>query len=61
VHFRTLADACNPSFLQDMWIEKTGVTWEVIDFNTSHGPFISKPQTVAEKVAEVSNRFAALE
>lgn len=59
-YIRTLDDACNPSFLQDMWIKKSGVEWEMVDFQTSHGPFISQPQKVAETAVRFAEKFMAL-
>lgn len=46
---RTLDDQCNPLFLQDMWLEKSVVTWDVADLKTSHCPFISSPEEVVAK------------
>ncbi|PQE20875.1 alpha beta hydrolase family domain-containing protein [Rutstroemia sp. NJR-2017a BBW] len=53
LYIRTLDDQCNPSFLQDIWIEKSAVPWEVADLKTSHCPFISCP----EEVANITLRF----
>ncbi|EHA23670.1 catalytic protein, partial [Aspergillus niger ATCC 1015] len=39
-YVRTLDDCCNPSSLQDMWLEKSKVEWEVVDFKTGHMPFV---------------------
>jgi hypothetical protein len=46
-YIRTLEDRCNPSFLQDAWIEKSGVKWDVADMKSSHCPFISCPEETA--------------
>lgn len=59
VYVRTELDSCNPAFLQDMWIEKSGVQWEVVPLATSHAPFVSQPQAVADIVANTSRKFAA--
>ncbi|TVY93981.1 hypothetical protein LAWI1_G000676 [Lachnellula willkommii] len=48
-YIRTLDDQCNPFFLQEMWIEKSGVSWETVDLKTSHCPFISCPEEVVAK------------
>ncbi|CAI6334197.1 unnamed protein product [Periconia digitata] len=47
-YLRTVNDQCNPSFLQDMWIEKSGVAWDVVDLASGHCPFITQPEEVVE-------------
>ena len=47
-YIRTLEDHCNPLVLQDKWREESGVGWETVSLNTSHCPFISVPERVAE-------------
>jgi hypothetical protein len=47
-YIRALEDQCNPLFIQDLWLEKTGVVWETVDMRSSHCPFISRPQEVVE-------------
>ncbi|KAK7754319.1 hypothetical protein SLS62_003612 [Diatrype stigma] len=59
-YVRTLEDACNPSSLQDMWLEKSGVKWDVVDFKTGHMPFVSQPQKLAATIVQLTNGFAAL-
>ncbi|ESZ93421.1 hypothetical protein SBOR_6192 [Sclerotinia borealis F-4128] len=49
VYIRTFDDQCNPLFLQDIWIEKSGVSWDIADLKTSHCPFISCPEEVVSK------------
>ncbi|KAI0468436.1 Alpha/Beta hydrolase protein [Xylaria cf. heliscus] len=46
-YIRTANDHCNPSFLQDAWIEKSGVHWNVVNFETGHMPFVSQPEALA--------------
>lgn len=46
-YIRTIDDQCNPLFLQDMWIEKSGVKWDLAEMKVSHCPFISCPEEVA--------------
>ncbi|KAJ5287688.1 Alpha/Beta hydrolase protein [Penicillium angulare] len=58
-YVRTLEDCCNPSFLQDMWLEKSNVKWEVVDFKTGHMPFVSHPQALAEQIIKFTNGFIA--
>lgn len=48
VYIRTLDDQCNPLFIQDIWLGKSGVKWETADLKTSHCPFISQPQEVVK-------------
>jgi hypothetical protein len=47
-YIRTLKDQCNPLFVQDMWLEQSGVVWDTADLDTSHCPFISRPAEVAK-------------
>ncbi|KAL2794650.1 Alpha/beta hydrolase fold-1 [Aspergillus keveii] len=51
-YVRTLNDCCNPSSLQDLWLEKSKVEWEVVDFETGHMPFVSQPRALAEQVVK---------
>jgi hypothetical protein len=59
-YVRTLDDRCNPLPLQDMWLEKSGVSWEIVDLKTGHLPFISKPDLLAAEVVKFTKRFMAL-
>jgi len=52
-YIRTLDDHCNPLVAQDMWLQNSGVEWQTAALNSSHCPFISVP----EKVAEVTISF----
>jgi len=47
-YIRTINDQCNPVFLQDMWIEKSGVKWEIVNMESGHCPFITQPEQLAE-------------
>ncbi|GKZ88542.1 hypothetical protein AnigIFM59636_008404 [Aspergillus niger] len=58
-YVRTLDDCCNPSSLQDMWLEKSKVEWEVVDFKTGHMPFVSQPQALAEQLTKFIDGFMA--
>lgn len=49
VYIRTAEDQCNPLFLQDIWIEKSKVSWDIADLKTSHCPFISCPEEIVAK------------
>lgn len=58
-YVRTLDDACNPSFLQDMWLEKSKVEWDVVDFKTGHMPFVSQPKALTEQIVKFVKAFEA--
>ncbi|KAI1092953.1 Alpha/Beta hydrolase protein [Rostrohypoxylon terebratum] len=59
-YVRTLADCCNPTFLQDSWIEKSKVKWDIVDFNTGHMPFVSQPQALAAQIVKFVDSFTAI-
>ncbi|KAI1773256.1 alpha/beta-hydrolase [Hypoxylon cercidicola] len=46
-YVRTLNDCCNPPSLQNLWLEKSKVEWNVVDFHTGHMPFFSQPEALA--------------
>ncbi|KAF2873871.1 prolyl aminopeptidase-like protein [Massariosphaeria phaeospora] len=56
-YIRTLDDQCNPLFLQDMWIQKSGVEWTTADLKSSHCPFISKVEDVAAITIELIKKW----
>lgn len=47
VFMRTIDDCCNPVHLQDIWIQKSHVQWDIVDIQSSHTPFISRPAKIA--------------
>ncbi|KAI1110151.1 Alpha/Beta hydrolase protein [Nemania sp. NC0429] len=55
VYIRTARDNCNPPVLQDAWIEKSGVSWDVVNFETGHMPFISQPEALAAQVIRLAD------
>lgn len=59
-YVRTLEDCCNPSFVQDSWMEKTKVEWDVVDFKTGHMPFESQPEALAGQIVKFTKGFMAL-
>lgn len=59
-YVRTLDDCCNPVFVQDMWLEKTKVHWDVINLKTGHMPFVSQPEALAAEVLKFTKGFMAL-
>lgn len=52
-YIRTVNDQCNPSFLQDSWIETSAVEWDVVNVTSGHCPFITRP----DELTEVALRF----
>ncbi|KAI3329063.1 alpha/beta-hydrolase [Xylariaceae sp. AK1471] len=59
-YVRTLHDHCNPLFLQDLWLEKSKVEWEVVDFKTGHMPFVSQPKDFAAQIVGFVDGFVKL-
>ncbi|KAI5926281.1 alpha/beta-hydrolase [Camillea tinctor] len=59
-YVRTLRDRCNPSWLQDSWLEKSRVEWDVVDFETGHMPFVSQPQALAAQIVRFVDGFKAV-
>ncbi|KAJ4407287.1 hypothetical protein N0V82_009956 [Gnomoniopsis sp. IMI 355080] len=49
-YVRTENDACNPAFLQDIWLEKSKVGWAIIELKTGHMPFVSDPEELAAHI-----------
>ncbi|KAK6825425.1 hypothetical protein PG987_012919 [Apiospora arundinis] len=60
VYVHTLDDACNPASLQQMWLEKSKVKWEVVDFQSGHMPMVSQPKELAAQIAKSVKGFVAL-
>ncbi|KAK7948008.1 uncharacterized protein PG986_008894 [Apiospora aurea] len=60
VYVRTLDDRCNPASLQDAWLAKSKVQWEVVDFKTGHMPFVSQPEALAAQIVKSFKGFVAL-
>ena len=56
-YVRTAQDGVNPAFAQDLWMEGTKVHWDVVDMNTSHGPFISQPRELSEAIVKFARKF----
>lgn len=59
-YVRTVDDCCNPSFLQDTWLQKTKKEWTVVDFETGHMPFVSQPEALAAQIVKFTNDFTSL-
>ncbi|KAI0459138.1 Alpha/Beta hydrolase protein [Xylaria acuta] len=60
LYIRTVNDHCNPSVLQDAWIEKSGVDWNVVNFESGHMPFISQPEALAAQVVKLVDKVMKL-
>lgn len=60
VYVRTLDDCCNPLFVQDLWLDKTKVKWDVVELKAGHMPFFSQPEALASKIVEATRRFMVL-
>ncbi|KAI1361863.1 alpha/beta-hydrolase [Xylaria arbuscula] len=60
LYIRTVKDQCNPAILQDLWIEKSGVEWDVVSFETGHMPFVSQPKALAEQVRKFATKVTEL-
>ncbi|GAM87322.1 hypothetical protein ANO11243_053450 [Dothideomycetidae sp. 11243] len=58
-YVRTADDACNPASLQDMWLQKSNVEWDVAHFQTGHMPFVSQPKALASQIDKFIKAFAA--
>ena len=56
-YIRTLDDQCNPLFLQEAWIDKSGVKWDTTDLKSSHCPFISRPQEVVDSALQFIEKW----
>lgn len=51
-------DHALPTFLQTMMVEKSGVEWEIKRMNSSHSPFLSHTDEVADYIVDLSKRYA---
>ncbi|KAI0528427.1 Alpha/Beta hydrolase protein [Xylaria digitata] len=59
-YIRTTHDHCNPSFLQDSWIEKSGVDWNVVKFESGHMPFVSQPAALGAQIVKFVDEVVKL-
>lgn len=57
VYIRCLQDAAVPSAVQTKWIKDTEVDWEIIDLDTSHSPFLSRPNELATCLEGLAEKF----
>lgn len=54
---RCMKDQALPPFLQDMFMEKSGVEWKVKDIETSHSAYASQPEELANTLGELAQQF----
>lgn len=57
-YFRTLLDRSIPAFVQEIFVQSTGVPWTVESFNSSHSPFLSHPKELSNWVVKQASLFA---
>lgn len=55
---RCAKDQALPLFVQDGFIERSGVEWIVRDLDASHSPFASQPQNIVKIVTELAEKWA---
>ena len=56
-YIRCLQDKILPLELQDKYLEKSAVKWIIKAMDTSHSPFLSKPEILTRVVAEILKDF----
>ena len=54
---RCTQDAALPTFLQDLFIQRSGVQWTVKDIEASHSAYASKTEEVVKLVEELARTF----
>ncbi|KAL6721255.1 hypothetical protein ACLMJK_000357 [Lecanora helva] len=54
---RCTEDQALPTFLQDMFTDKSGAKWKVKDIKSSHSPWASKPDETVEIVLDCAADF----
>ena len=59
VYLHTTQDQALPPFAQDLFVSGSGVAWKVLKLDTSHSPFLSVPDKLADIVEEEIHEFAA--
>lgn len=56
---RCALDQALPTFVQDMFVEKSGVKWAVRDMNCDHSPWANRPAEVVQVLQGFLEGFAA--
>ena len=59
VYLHTNQDQALPPFAQDLFVNGSGVTWDLVKLDTSHSPFLSTPENLASIVEEKVQTFIA--
>lgn len=49
VYLHTIQDQALPPFAQDLFVSGSGTTWKVLKLDTSHSPFLS----ISDKLADI--------
>ena len=55
---KCLKDNALPPFLQDMFVERSGVKWAIKEVDTGHSPWVSKPKETAEIMVDLVEGFS---
>ena len=53
-----MKDQALPRFLQDIFVQKSGMEWLIKDIDASHTPFASKPEELVEIAAQSAAKFS---
>ncbi|KAL8782578.1 MAG: hypothetical protein Q9213_005256 [Squamulea squamosa] len=56
---RCLQDQALPTFIQDMFVQKSGVDWDVKDIDAGHCAYISRLEEVSEAMIGFAEKFDA--
>lgn len=59
-YVRTALDKVNPAWAQDLWMQSSGVQWDVVRMETSHGPYVSQPEALAQHIVTFAEKFVEL-
>ena len=59
VYLHTTQDQALPPFAQDLFVKDSGTDWKVRELETSHSPFLSVPDKLADIVEVEIHEFAA--
>ncbi|KAK2865367.1 hypothetical protein FQN49_003643 [Arthroderma sp. PD_2] len=49
-YIRTTQDHCVPAAIQSMMLDKSGVDWNIKEMESSHSPYLSRPQELTETI-----------
>lgn len=56
-YIRALDDHSISPTAQEMMVKHSGVEWKVKEMNTSHSPFLSKPEELAKVIRDIISQF----